>query len=123
MTSFEFESFSFMFEECIINHFSISILLFTHLLCGLSEFSTIRIGIALIRITDYRYKLLFLHGGTYWLGDAVSLNIQLEKLSSLTRLTELKLEVIGGTCLQFFSHWPPTFLLYGQGRRGFKFSK
>ncbi len=61
MTSFEFGSFSFMFGECIINHFSISILFFTHLLCGLSEFFTIRVGISPIRITDYRYKLLFLH--------------------------------------------------------------
>ena len=60
MTLLEYESFSFVFEECVIIHFSISIRSLTHLLYGLSEFFTIRIGIFPIRITDYRYKLIFL---------------------------------------------------------------
>jgi hypothetical protein len=95
MTLLEYERFSFVFEECVINYFSISILSLTHLFYGLSVVFTIRIGIHPIRITDYRYKLIFLHGSTCWLGDSFSPAIQLEKLSSLTRLTELKLEAIG----------------------------
>ncbi len=123
MTLLEYESFSFVFEECVINYFSISILSFTHLFYGLGELFTIRIGIYPIRITDYRYKLIFLHGSTCWLGDSFSHAIQLEKLSSLTRLTELKLEAIGWAWLHGFSYWLPGFLLDGQGRRGFKVSK
>ncbi len=61
---------------------------------------TIRIGISPIQITDYRYKLVILHGSTCWLGDAISPTIQLDKLSSLTRLTELRLGTIGGTWLR-----------------------
>jgi hypothetical protein len=87
MTLLEYESFSFVFEECVIIHFSISIRSLTHLLYGLSEFFTIRIGIFPIRITDYRYKLIFLHGSTCWLGDSTSPTIQLDELSSLTCLS------------------------------------
>ncbi len=123
MTLLEYERFSFGFEKCVINYFSISILSLTHLFYGLSVVFTIRIGIHPIRITDYRYKLICLHGSTYWLGDSFPPTVQLEKISSLTRLTELKLEAIGRAWLHDFSYWLPGFLLDGQGRRGFKISK
>ena len=60
MTLLEYERFSFVFEECVIIHFSISNLSLIHLSMVWVNSSTIRIGIFPIRITDYRYKLIFL---------------------------------------------------------------
>ena len=63
---------------------------------SLSANFAVRTGTLPIRITDYRYKLLFLHGSTCWLGNKLVPNIQLEKLSSPTRLKMLKCGAIGG---------------------------
>ena len=85
------------------NHFSISYL---DLICLTSVgFLTIRTGILPVRMTDYRYLVIFLHGSTCWLGYDLVPIIQLEKLSSQTRLTTLHLKVIGGNIVRYFSHW------------------
>ena len=102
----EFGAFPLFTQIMSNNHFSIYIQSLTHLLYGLSESFTIRIGIFPIRVTDYRYKLIFLHGSTCWLGDQASPTIQLDKLSSLAQLSKSKLEIIGGTWLMCFSYWP-----------------
>ena len=85
------------------NYFSISQL---SLICLTSVgLPTIRTGILPIRMTDYRYLVIFLHGSTCWLGYDLVPIIQLEKLSSQTRLTTLHLKVIGGNIVRYFSHW------------------
>jgi hypothetical protein len=63
MTKLKCERFSFVFDLCRIIRFFISIQHLIHLFGSLSEFFTIRIGIFPIRITDYRYKLVFLQKG------------------------------------------------------------
>jgi hypothetical protein len=110
-------SFSSLTQLVSNNHFSIFHL---NLICLTSVgLPTIRTGILPIRMTDYRYLVIFLHGSTCWLGYDLVPIIQLEKLSSQTRLTKLRLETIGGTWLKCFSYWSPTYLPDGQGRRGF----
>ena len=115
--SWSWRSFSSLTQLVSNNHFSISQL---SLICLTSVgLPTIRTGILPIRMTDYRYLVIFLHGSTCWLGYDLVPIIQLEKLSSQTRLTKLRLETIGGTWLKCFSYWFPAYLPDGQGRRGF----
>ena len=101
--SWSWRSFSSLTQLVSNNHFSIFHL---NLICLTSVgLPTIRTGTLPIRMTDYRYLVIFLHGSTCWLGYDLVPIIQLEKLSSQTRLTTLHLKVIGGNIVRYFSHW------------------
>ena len=105
------------FNSCLI----ITFLFPLNLICLTSVgLSTIRTGILPIRMTDYRYLVIFLHGSTCWLGNELVPDIQLEKLSIPTRRTMLRCEVIGRTWLRYFPHWLSAILPDGSGRRDFK---
>ena len=101
--SWSWRSFFSLIQLVSNNHFSIFHL---NLICLTSVgLPTIRTGTLPIRMTDYRYLVIFLHGSTCWLGYDFVPIIQLEKLSSHTRLTMLHLKVIGGNIVRYFSHW------------------
>ena len=70
-------------------------------------------------MTDYRYIAIFLHGSTCWLGNELVPDIQLDKISSPTRRTMLRCEIIGGTRLRWFPHWSPAISPDGHRRRSF----